>query len=173
MKKYIIIIAIILILLMRKEIEQVIVSGNYLSIDDAMKIINQIKTLNPKYAKIPNTLILAFISTESNFNINATGDAGEYGLMQILPSTFDWVQKTFNIIFPQWINTNPYDVYNNISTGMAYISYLYDNLQDDILSVIHAYNEGLGNYTKGKRVYSYAFNVLSQYGKYQIIYGGN
>ncbi len=38
-------------------------------------------------------LIYAVIRTESNFTPDAQSDAGAYGIMQVMPSSFEWLQQ--------------------------------------------------------------------------------
>lgn len=39
------------------------------------------------------SIIYSIIRTESNFNPEAQSNAGAYGIMQIMPSSFDWLQE--------------------------------------------------------------------------------
>lgn len=39
------------------------------------------------------SIIYSIIRTESNFNPDAQSNAGAYGIMQIMPSSFDWLQE--------------------------------------------------------------------------------
>ncbi|HBM98934.1 MAG TPA: transglycosylase [Ruminococcus sp.] len=39
------------------------------------------------------SIIYSIIRTESNFNPDAQSSAGAYGIMQIMPSSFDWLQE--------------------------------------------------------------------------------
>ncbi|MBX3051821.1 MAG: transglycosylase SLT domain-containing protein [Caldilineaceae bacterium] len=76
---------------------------------------------------------------ESRLNPNAQGSAGEYGLMQILPSTWnEWA--------PLVKVDNPWDPYSNILVGAAYYSYIHSYFSDlgysDPQWALAAYNWG-------------------------------
>ncbi len=56
-------------------------------------------------------------------NPNAQGAAGEYGLMQILPSTWnEWA--------PLVQVSDPWDPYSNVLVGAAYYSYIHSYFSD-------------------------------------------
>jgi len=87
-------------------------------------------------------LFVRLIQTESNFNPNARGAAGEIGLGQILPTTNadpgfglqsanDLLNPTDNLVFSANYLKKMIDRYSNISKGVA------------------AYNTGPGNVDKG------------------------
>jgi len=60
---------------------------------------------------------------ESRMNPNAQGAAGEYGLMQILPSTWqEWA--------PLVQVSDPWDPYSNVLVGAAYYSYIHSYFSD-------------------------------------------
>ncbi len=83
-------------------------------------------------------LVLAIIKAESNFNKNAVSKKNACGLMQIVPKTFDFVVKTYNL--------ECVDIYNakdNIEVGCCYLDYLFDKFGDETL-VLCAYNAGEG-----------------------------
>ena len=76
---------------------------------------------------------------ESRLNPNAQGGAGEYGLMQILPSTWnEWA--------PLVQVSDPWDPYSNVLVGAAYYSYIHSYFSDlgygDPQWSIAAYNWG-------------------------------
>lgn len=64
-------------------------------------------------------IIEALAYRESNMDHLAVGISGEYGLMQILPSTWeDWA--------PRVGVDDPFDPYSNIRVGAAYLSFMRD-----------------------------------------------
>lgn len=60
---------------------------------------------------------------ESRLNPNAQGSAGEYGLMQILPATWEEWAPLVQV-------TDPWDPYSNILVGAAYYSYIHSYFSD-------------------------------------------
>ncbi|MEK6628686.1 MAG: lytic transglycosylase domain-containing protein [Bdellovibrionota bacterium] len=85
--------------------------------------------------------ILAVIKTESSFNNNAVGSAGEIGLMQIKPDTAKWICDKKNIKWKgaQALKNPEY----NILIGANYFKYLMQTLKSQSLKYINAYNMGL------------------------------
>lgn len=110
-------------------------------------------------------LILSIIQVESNFRTNAISSVGAYGLMQVLPSTADWLNKKFNTHYDL---KNPAD---NIKLGILYLEYLY-NLTNDLNKAIAYYNTGPNathevKNTAGK---SYLNKVKKTYSIYKFLY---
>lgn len=60
---------------------------------------------------------------ESRLNPNAQGSAGEYGLMQILPATWEEWAPLVQV-------SDPWDPYSNILVGAAYYSYIHSYFSD-------------------------------------------
>lgn len=89
---------------------------------------------------VPEEIICAVIYTESSFNKDATSSAGARGLMQIVPDTFDDIQKALGTSYTY---DDLYDPGINIRAGTYYLSYLYGLLGD--WELVHAaYNAGIG-----------------------------
>jgi len=84
--------------------------------------------------------ILAVIWHESRFDIQARGGHGEIGLMQIKPSTAEWIAKKSGLNWsgPESLN-NPV---TNIRLATAYMSYLRDRFRSDAKAYVAAYNMG-------------------------------
>lgn len=118
-------------------------------------LIRQVKVQYSFLDYVPAGLVLGVIEAESNFKPDVTGSSGEYGLMQILPSTFSWTFGQYQLGTP----LNPYDPFANILGGMLYLDLLY-NILEDWNAVIHAYNVGPGGYAKGRRNEPYYRKVL-------------
>lgn len=87
--------------------------------------------------------LLAVIKTESSFNFNAVGSAGEIGLMQIKPDTAKWICEKKKI---KWKGAkalkNP--EYNMI-VGALYFKYLKKTLKSQSKRYITAYNMGINS----------------------------
>lgn len=98
-----------------------------------------------KYQLDP-VFVLAVIKTESKFNPVARGRHGEIGLMQIKPSTAEWMAQKYDIPWegpktlenPRW----------NIKLGLAYMNYLRSKFDRKADRYVSAYNMGPGNLRK-------------------------
>ena len=87
-------------------------------------------------------IVFSVIKVESNFNINAKSKKGALGLMQILPSTAEYIAEKMNI--------EEYDLFDskiNIKFGCFYLRYLLDKFKSTDLALC-AYNAGEGNVNK-------------------------
>lgn len=94
-----------------------------------------------KYAqenKIEENLIYAIIRAESSFNENAVSSSGAVGLMQLMPSTAQFICKCLGE------DLDVYSANDNIRMGVWYLGYLGKKFsgQDEQLA---AYNAGEGN----------------------------
>lgn len=93
------------------------------------------------YAKkfdLEEELIYAVIRTESNFRAEAVSDAGAVGLMQIMPSTAQFLSE-----MNERQEVDLYDPEENIATGCSYLRYLIDRFEV-IDTALAAYNAGEG-----------------------------
>jgi len=130
-----------------------------------LEIIRKVKKDND-WEFVPDELTLATIETESSFLPDAVrqepaiNDAS-YGLMQVLYSTAKWLGYTGT---PEGL----LEPAENIKWGTAYHAYLF-NKYSDWDAVIHAYNEGPGNYDKGKRVSIYFGRVIGRWYKWEAL----
>ena len=100
-----------------------------------------------KYAdeyKVPEDVVYATIKVESSFDPEAISHAGARGLMQMLPSTFEWLtgdehlgeHLTPNLLFEPEVN---------IRYGVYYLKYLYTKFDHKWDVACAAYNGGEGN----------------------------
>ncbi|UYQ76384.1 LysM peptidoglycan-binding domain-containing protein [Glutamicibacter sp. JL.03c] len=86
-------------------------------------------------------LAMAHAYQESGFNMRAVSPANAVGVMQVLPSTSDWIASRIG----QDLNVlNPRD---NVVAGVAVIAYNLDNT-DDLDTAIAAYYQGLAGVNK-------------------------
>lgn len=93
--------------------------------------------------------ILAVIKTESRFNPNAVGSAGEIGLMQILPPTGKWIAKKYGL---DWQGDRTlHDPVTNIVVGIRYFSYLRAYFARTAHNYLPAYNMGPKNMRRVNR----------------------
>lgn len=89
---------------------------------------------------VKKSTALAVIWTESKFDVDAVSSAGACGLMQIMPSTAEWLCGELNI---EYDRARLFDAEYNISLGVYYLSYLQKSFSGDY--AIAAYNAGEGN----------------------------
>lgn len=89
--------------------------------------------------KLPRNLILSIIREESRFNKDSKSSAGAVGLMQVLPSTADWIATQRGIKYDKNTLSDPKI---NIDYGSWYLRYLTDELKSDTLA-LEAYNAGI------------------------------
>lgn len=95
---------------------------------------------------IDPVFIASIIQTESSFNPEARGLAGEVGLMQIMPSTAKEIAERLKI---HWRGPKTLlDPVNNIRIGTAYVSQLRDFFGNEPSRYISAYNVGPGKILK-------------------------
>jgi soluble lytic murein transglycosylase len=92
---------------------------------------------------VPTYVIFAVIDVESNFKPYSTSDAGARGLMQMLPSTFEWLTSAEHL--GEDLSADElYEPEVNIRYGTYYLSYLFEKFHDWD-TVFAAYNAGEGN----------------------------
>jgi len=88
------------------------------------------------------SLIAAVIYAESKFN-DSTSSAGALGMMQLLPSTADFIaQRSGGTRFTTADLATPAI---NIAYGSWYLRYLLDRYDGDVVLALAAYNGGMGN----------------------------
>ena len=91
---------------------------------------------------VPEELVYAVIKTESSFNSSAVSSKGAIGLMQMMPSTFEWLTK--DVLRDHLSSGMLYDPETNIKYGTYYLSRLYNRF-GDWDTALAAYNGGEGN----------------------------
>lgn len=125
-----------------------------------------IRDVKRKYGldDVPDALTLATIETESSFDPEAVRQEPQIndasvGLMQTLYSTAQWLGYTGDM-------EGLKDPAESIRWGTTYHLRLFKKY-NDWDAVIHAYNEGPGNYDKGKRVPAYYARVKARMVKWE------
>ncbi len=86
-------------------------------------------------------LIAAMIKCESNYDNEAESGKGAIGLMQLLPSTAEWVAERCGAEYEE---TRLYDSEYNIRLGCAYFAYLKEQMGSEEMALA-AYNAGPAN----------------------------
>ena len=84
-------------------------------------------------------LIWAVMRQESAFSEVAVSVANAQGLMQVIPSTWDWIAE-----LRREEPRDPFDVTANIQYGATYLAWLMNYWDDDVELVIASYNGGQG-----------------------------
>ena len=97
---------------------------------------SQVLKISQEYGVDPN-LVWAVMRQESLFDVYAVSVSNAKGLMQLIDSTARWVanKEGINLI-------DVYDVETNIRLGTAYLKYLMDFWNGDMVRVIASYNAG-------------------------------
>ncbi len=84
--------------------------------------------------------VMAVVAGESSFNPRAQGPVGEIGLMQIRPSTGEWMAKKMRL---KWKGgAGLYDPVLNIRIGTAYLAWLREEFKGHGQLYVAAYNMG-------------------------------
>jgi len=132
---------------------------------DARRLTNAIVQEANKYGMDPLFLV-SVIRHESSFRPDAIGGVGEIGLMQIRPTTAEWLNKKHKIVK----KVNLKDPVNNVKIGAFYFSTLRDTFEQNSRWYISAYNMGSANVRKNlaKNVNpkEYVGHVMKYYVKY-------
>jgi len=92
---------------------------------------------------IDPSIILAVIMAESSFRPHAQSHAGAQGLMQLMPTTAEWVAQLMGKT-----DFDPETIWKpevNIAMGSFYLNWLKRYYQGNLNLAIAAYNAGLGN----------------------------
>ncbi len=100
---------------------------------------------------LPPELVLAVIREESRFDDTIESHAGAWGLMQIMPSTGEWIggkvgRKDIGI-------SDLHDPGFNIEAGCWYLRFLLDRADESIVAALASYNAGHGRMRSWKKRY--------------------
>jgi len=95
---------------------------------------------------VDESLVYAIIHTESGFDAHARSEVGARGLMQIMPETFEWLQKSLPAQQPM-DEEALYRPEVNIRYGVYYLSRLKALFGSDMLAVA-AYHAGQGSVSR-------------------------
>lgn len=104
-----------------------------------------------KNHRVDHALVLAFMRQESQFNPRAASPAGARGLMQVLPSTANYVvgEKRYSGARRDGL----FDPEQSVEIGARYIRYLLDKdaVGGGLFRLAIAYNAGIGNLIRWQR----------------------
>jgi len=95
-------------------------------------------------------LVLSVIHAESSFRAKAISGAGAVGLMQIMPSTGQFIARRYGLRFRG--HTSLVDPYQNLNLGVRYLAYLRDRYDGEIAHMLSAYNLGPSRYDRLRKV---------------------
>lgn len=95
---------------------------------------------------VPEKIIFAVIKVESGFDPNAESSVGALGLMQMMPTTFEWLTGDEHL-GEHLDTTRLTDPEVSIRYGTYYLHYLYEKFENWD-TVLAAYNGGEGNVAK-------------------------
>jgi soluble lytic murein transglycosylase len=88
-------------------------------------------------------LVISIARQESKFDPETKSGMGALGLMQVMPSTAQFISAKVEL--PEYSLTVPAD---NIKLGTWYLAHVHDQVKDDSLLAIAGYNAGPGNVSK-------------------------
>lgn len=91
-------------------------------------------------------LVYAVIREESRFGAGSTSWANAQGLMQIIPSTGQWIAKELG--FKSFRNEQLYEPERNIQMGCFYLAHLLQEYNGNLAYALAAYNGGSGNVSR-------------------------
>jgi soluble lytic murein transglycosylase len=107
---------------------------------------NDIRASASNYGLEPH-LVAAVIRAESNFQTGRESHKGALGLMQLMPTTADWVVEKagFESVDEEMLKHRA-DV--SIEMGSWYLSSLKEQFDQNVFAAVAAYNAGPGNVRK-------------------------
>ncbi len=132
--------------------------------------------------------VAAIIREESQFKSEAVSPAGARGVMQVMPTTGEWIARNAGIA--GFDRSRLFDPDTNIAVGTWYLSHLTKRFRGDLYRVSAAYNAGpeaVAGWSTASapddpvafvesipymETRSYVKRVLRNYGEYRRLYGG-
>lgn len=136
-------------------------------VTSSIKYLDMVRAVKKRIgSSIDDATILGIVDTESSFNPSAVREEPEimdasWGLMQVLYSTardYGYSGDPEGLLDPE----------TNLLYGIRHLEHLYSVFGNDDEAVIMAYNEGEGNYKKGKRAWNYYVRVTANIEKWRI-----
>ena len=99
----------------------------------------ELVTLEAKRADVDPHLVWAVMRRESAFYPDAISRSGAQGLMQVMPTTWDWIAE-----LQDEDPADPFEVADNIRYGVHYLGWLQAYFSGDEELVVPSYNRGQG-----------------------------
>ncbi len=112
--------------------------------------------------QIDPSLILAIIQVESSFSPRAVSHKGAIGLMQVMPSTAEYLAEKLGISISG--KNELHDPFLNVRLGIYYLSLLvdrFDNIEDALFAYYYGPTRFETNRYLGRKFPSYVRKVLS------------
>lgn len=100
-------------------------------------------------------LVAAIVYTESGYDVNALSSVGAKGLMQLMPSTAEWIHPKLKKSYP-FDEEVLFTVDGALTYGCWYLNFLSEMFDADTMSVIAAYHAGQGKVQSWREDESYA-----------------
>ena len=119
-----------------KDLRTIIEEHNQGQADEIAKIIYDEATKRG----VDPLILTAMAYRESHFNPDARGKSGEYGLIQIMPSTGRWIAGKLG--YDDWQPSDMLDVRMNIEFAAYYLWAVTKDMGDDTWTGVLAYNAG-------------------------------
>ena len=152
-----------------------------------MRMVDEIREYADEYDLDP-ARVAAVIYCESSFRTEAVSEVGARGLMQIMPTTGEWLATKF----PDIEYTSPeqlFDPDTNMKFGCWYLNYLDGRFSGDLAMATAAYHAGQGTVDKwlenaeystdgatligmpAGATATYVNRVVAAYEGYKVLYG--
>ncbi len=103
-----------------------------------------------KESQVNPDLVTAVIREESNYDPEAVSPVGALGLMQLMPTTAQWVAKHINL--ESFSRDQLHSPSINIRLGAHYLAFLLDRFAGEPISAVAAYNAGPDAVTRWKAI---------------------
>lgn len=105
-----------------------------------LRYANEIKAAADRYG-LDRALVAAVVNTESGFRPDAVSQDGAIGLMQVLPTTAEWIAFARHASYE---DGSLYDPETNLDNGCWLLRYLLDRYHGSVRNALIAYNAGHG-----------------------------
>lgn len=124
-------------------------------IDQIAAVISEVNNLLPKEkaesisraivtqslaAEIDPWLLTAMAITETHFRPNVRGGSGEYGILQIMPGTGEWIAGRLG--YTNWAPEDLWDIETNVQFAAYYLRISIREFGGDLSKGVLAYNRG-------------------------------
>ena len=105
-----------------------------------MRYVEEINSISQRY-DLKASLVASIVNVESGYNPNRTSNKGAKGLMQLMPSTAQWLCENLKIEYDE---ERLYEPEYNLNLGCYYLKSLLNKFTN-VDSAICAYNAGPTN----------------------------